>query len=282
MLDFLRKLGARVQSTTNTPVLETRLYEDEEKLKLRGRLSSRASRLGLQIADPIFEGYLDTHIMRLERTFEAFQRLKRRECLSLLELGTSDAYHSTLQRVFPNGEFHFLGTPNSKNSLGHWFESDLEKEPLPFKDNSFDLVLILEVLEHFYQDPMACLSEINRVLKPGGQIILSTPNIVSWKALSSALTLYSPMLHSKYSVKGCKFNHVREYAPREVRSILDVAGFQAEVWTENVYYEDYGPNLMNALATLGLPTHDRGDTIFAIGTKSGPVKERYPDEFYSF
>jgi len=45
---------------------------------------------------------------------------------------------------------------------------------LPFKDNEFDFVLCTEVLEHIPDDARA-LSEIWRVLRPGGLVLLSTP-----------------------------------------------------------------------------------------------------------
>ncbi len=44
---------------------------------------------------------------------------------------------------------------------------------LPFKDGEFDLVLCTEVLEHV-KDPKKVISEIGRVLTPGGQVILTT------------------------------------------------------------------------------------------------------------
>jgi SAM-dependent methyltransferase len=48
-------------------------------------------------------------------------------------------------------------------------------EHLPFPDNTFDLVLSHEVLEHVQNDRMAA-SEISRVLKPGGRLTLFVPN----------------------------------------------------------------------------------------------------------
>jgi len=50
-------------------------------------------------------------------------------------------------------------------------------ESLPFKNASFDLVIMLEVLEHIPKNTEAqALKEIHRVLSPGGTLILSTPN----------------------------------------------------------------------------------------------------------
>ena len=45
---------------------------------------------------------------------------------------------------------------------------------LPFDDNSFDVVLCMVVMEHL-EDPKKAISEMKRVLKPGGMILVSTP-----------------------------------------------------------------------------------------------------------
>ncbi|MCI5058783.1 MAG: class I SAM-dependent methyltransferase [Flavobacteriales bacterium] len=46
---------------------------------------------------------------------------------------------------------------------------------MPFEDNSFDVVVSSEVIEHI-PEPLKAIDEIYRVLKPGGIVILSTPN----------------------------------------------------------------------------------------------------------
>lgn len=50
---------------------------------------------------------------------------------------------------------------------------------LPFADESFDLLFTSEVIEHILQ-PDAMLAEINRVLKPSGYLVISTPNWLSF------------------------------------------------------------------------------------------------------
>jgi SAM-dependent methyltransferase len=52
-------------------------------------------------------------------------------------------------------------------------------EPLPFDDGSFDVVVFGEVIEHLF-DPDSALDEIHRVLKPGGRLIVTTPNLACW------------------------------------------------------------------------------------------------------
>lgn len=61
-----------------------------------------------------------------------------------------------------------------------FYTCDLNKE-LPFKDNTFDYITFLEVIEHL-ENPHFTLKEINRVLKSRGILILSTPNILNLKS----------------------------------------------------------------------------------------------------
>ncbi len=53
--------------------------------------------------------------------------------------------------------------------------ADISSVPLKFPDNRFDVVFCLEVFEHL-QNPNFALSEIQRVLKPRGKLVLSIPN----------------------------------------------------------------------------------------------------------
>ena len=50
---------------------------------------------------------------------------------------------------------------------------------LPFGDASFDAALCLEGVEHLV-DPTAFIAEISRVIRPGGHIVLSTPNVMNF------------------------------------------------------------------------------------------------------
>ncbi len=47
----------------------------------------------------------------------------------------------------------------------------------------FSTVLCCELIEHLLHDPMHLMSEVNRILKPGGHLVLTTPNIAGLRAI---------------------------------------------------------------------------------------------------
>jgi len=50
---------------------------------------------------------------------------------------------------------------------------------LKFNDDTFDYVLMMEVIEHL-EDPLKVLKEVERVLKPNGELIISFPNYINF------------------------------------------------------------------------------------------------------
>jgi 2-polyprenyl-3-methyl-5-hydroxy-6-metoxy-1,4-benzoquinol methylase len=51
--------------------------------------------------------------------------------------------------------------------------------PLPFPDGAFDLIWCSEVVEHL-EDPVLAAREFRRVVRPGGDVIVTTPNSYAW------------------------------------------------------------------------------------------------------
>lgn len=58
---------------------------------------------------------------------------------------------------------------------------DLNQEPLPYPNESFDLVTCTEVIEHL-EDHRSAVREMERVLRPGGVLVVSTPNILNLRS----------------------------------------------------------------------------------------------------
>ncbi|HPT30082.1 MAG TPA: class I SAM-dependent methyltransferase [bacterium] len=57
---------------------------------------------------------------------------------------------------------------------------DLNSGRLPFSDNEFDLIIACDILEHLFS-PGILMTEISRILAPGGQLIGSIPNAFYWR-----------------------------------------------------------------------------------------------------
>jgi SAM-dependent methyltransferase len=81
-------------------------------------------------------------------------------------------------------------------------------EEIPFADESFDLALALDVIEHV-PDDLAALAELNRVLKPGGYLLVTVP----------ALRL----LWGSHDVAN---GHYRRYTLRGLRGRIEASGFE--------------------------------------------------------
>lgn len=71
--------------------------------------------------------------------------------------------------------------PAAAPLLGRAFRRADLTDPLPWPADSFDAVLSIEGIEHL-ENRLAYLRELHRVLKPGGTLILTTPNIVSLRS----------------------------------------------------------------------------------------------------
>jgi len=118
----------------------------------------------------------------------------------LLELGSPPFHITLLLQRFRNYELTLTGAAadgrariqqayvSSAYAERHTFDCvcfDVEREPFPFPDNAFDVVMWCEVIEHLNENPVFTLSEIHRVLKPGGAVVISTPNVRAPAGLGS-------------------------------------------------------------------------------------------------
>jgi len=102
-------------------------------------------------------------------------------------------------------------------------DCDVDKDRFPFLSETFDLVLMTEVLEHL-QRPQTTLCEIHRVLKTRGKLVLSTPNFSRGPNLIFSL-LGRPR----------RYHGIREFTPKGLRDLLNDADFL----TQRVMFSDW-------------------------------------------
>jgi SAM-dependent methyltransferase len=163
------------------------------------------------------------------------------------------------------------------------FNVNLEASPLPVEDGRYDLVLFCEVLEHFTMDPLHALNEIWRVLKPGGTLILTTPNVARYEnvvALIEGRNLYDP-----YSGYGPHGRHNREYSRHELHMLMRHAGFECETDFTSDVHENIGAHIDlsvvdTALAATTHREHDLGQYLFSRWRRSGDSNVKFPAWLY--
>jgi len=90
---------------------------------------------------------------------------------------------------------------------------------LPFEDNTFDVVTIVEIIEHLEVPVIeALLQEVLRVLVPGGRVILTTPNYGSlWPFLEKVVNARADVTYED--------QHITFFKRARLRAFLERAGF---------------------------------------------------------
>ncbi len=114
--------------------------------------------------------------------------------------------------------------------------ADLDRE-LPFADGSFDYAVCVEGLEHI-ENPAHAIREFNRVITPGGTLIVSVPNIMNIEErlrwlVSGYTSHFKPL--SRTAVRGISDEfpgmeeialHVNPIGYSEIRYLLENNGFE--------------------------------------------------------
>ena len=125
---------------------------------------------------------------------------------TVLEVGSGEGYG--IMELAPKSD-HYIAVDKYNTEISDELKKEnnitfIQAEVPPLKgieDNSVDFVVTFQVIEHIQDDKMF-LREIYRVLKPGGKVILTTPNSVM------SLTR-NPW-------------HIREYNPKQMEDVLKI------------------------------------------------------------
>jgi glycosyltransferase involved in cell wall biosynthesis/SAM-dependent methyltransferase len=244
--------------------------------------------------------YVRTHLARLEKTLAITPSGSADK--RILEMGAYLQITPALQTRLGYGEVRgcYYGKAGEtirkevQSESGQRFACDVDlfdagKDPFPYADEYFDTVLCCELIEHLPLDPMHMMAEINRILKPGGHVVITTPNIASLRAVAAILQGYHPGFFPAYlkpagSNEETDARHNREYAPREIALLLHDAGFEIALLETGEFRNELHPEhkwVLHMLNRYELSSELRGDGIYAVGVKRGPVLCRYPSWLYN-
>lgn len=148
-----------------------------------------------------------------------------------------------------------------------------EKERFPYQDSTFSTVLCCEIIEHLTIDPTHMLSEIHRVLIPGGHLVITTPNVLNLgylRALAKGRNFLHP--YSGYGVYG---RHQREYTLGELTDLVEGCGYEIVKFR----IEDLHPAHSWQRLWKKLRPHRR-DHLFVLARRGEIGRRYYPPWLY--
>jgi methionine biosynthesis protein MetW len=98
---------------------------------------------------------------------------------------------------------------------------------LPFDDGSFDVALSIEVFEHLFA-PHLVAAEVRRVLRPGGMLLVTVPNVAYWRRRLDLAVLgrWNPVGDDLSVEQPWRDPHIRFFNPRSLRHMLRSVGFE--------------------------------------------------------
>jgi SAM-dependent methyltransferase len=183
--------------------------------------------------------------------------------------------HKIMQ--FPDGDFEC--------EVDHF---DAERDRFPYPDEHFDLVIAGEIIEHMTRDPMHLLLESRRVLRDGGSLLITTPNVGSITSVAKTLDgRDNPQIFFLYGRPNgdepAEIGHVREYTAHELGEIVKAAGFEVlRLFT--TFIDEFATHrpLLKLLEDNGYPTEDRGEQSWCVAVKRKELPvDRFPWFVYS-
>ena len=182
---------------------------------------------------PHGQSYFRRHAARYHKIWES---LPRNTPLTILDIGVGFGFLAAAvkqagQRVFAVDFFYGKEAEQVCRQFKiPLFNLNVESHQLPFQNESFDVVVLAEVIEHFSSDPVGTLEKIRRVLKKDGMLIVTTPNRLS------AVNRIKRFLGREDSLNFATlstvdgdpylYGHHRLFCMAELEEILQKSGFQ--------------------------------------------------------
>jgi predicted SAM-dependent methyltransferase len=163
--------------------------------------------------------------------------------VSVLDIGPH--FQTTLirQALGPSAVINTLGWENTiqivpPRTVNQHYTFDLNDSPYQERWIScprHDIVVMAEVFEHLYTAPEYFLGFIRTLLKPGGHLIIGTPNAVALTRRMGILKGRNPYERIRITLNNP--GHFREYTADELKAYAEETGFNVESTTLSDFYE---------------------------------------------
>ncbi len=171
------------------------------------------------------------------------------------------------------------GTKNTKTFSYQHF--NVENDTFPYAASEFDVVIFAEIIEHLLNDPCKVLREIKRVLKPGGTLIVTTPNVARLENVARLIA--GENIYDPYSGYGPYGRHNREYTRHELVTLLQFEGFDVkEHFTADVHVNNSAAyvDLNHLKSRLDSRKNDLGQYLFVKATNTTRAADKVPSWLY--
>ena len=177
----------------------------------------------------------------------------------------------------PSGSAVIEQSSDGRDVTVEYDNFNVETDRFPYDDDSFDLVLCCEILEHLPSDPIQMLAEIHRVLrKDSGNLLLTTPNAV--RMMNLVHMLNGDNVYEQYSGYGAYGRHNREFTVEELRRLFTEAGYQVD---RVIALDVHANQQTEAPRVNGANLANRGDNLFAVARPVGRRRWPYNEWLYS-
>ncbi|AWH84447.1 hypothetical protein HYN59_04640 [Flavobacterium album] len=181
---------------------------------------------------------------------------RKKNSLKVLEIGA--AYGETLYFLKQQGIASevvgidiFEDTKNTQNykPLDRFIFGNIEELDFPEYNGYFDLILLPDVLEHLIE-PKKVLAKVNSFLAPGGEVLVSMPNIRHYSAFSK-IYLKGDFGYEESGL--FDYTHMRFYCRKNMVTLLDKSGFQVVYQESSIKnYKGRSVAKMINIITLGI------------------------------
>ena len=145
----------------------------------------------------------------------------------------------------------------NKKNCNKIFKLDFEKKKIPLQNNSIDLIICLEVLEHLRQ-PDHFLKEIMRLLKKDSIAVFSIPNILSFSSrVRVVLGLLPTAIVSDPT-------HIKFYRKKDIIKIFSVFNIKLKFYSSSFSLNIFNPKSKFKIPTIGFISSLDDSLIFTI------------------